>query len=44
MKTNDLETFSWEIVKGEYCLKKMDKSFFRYGETVIPIRRKGDYL
>lgn len=37
MKTNDLETFSWEIVKGEYCLKKMDKSFFRYGETVIPI-------
>lgn len=29
--------FSWEICSGKYVSKEVDKSFYKYGETIIPI-------
>ena len=40
MMNNDVEAFSWKIVNGSYCIKKMDKSFYKYGETVIPVEMR----
>ena len=31
------EAFSWKLISVEYAEKKVDKSFYAYGETVIPI-------
>lgn len=40
MVNNDVEAFSWKITNGAYCIKKMDKSFYKYGETVIPVEMR----
>lgn len=34
---NEIQSFSWEILNKKFAIKKIDKSFLRYGETVIPI-------
>ena len=38
MKEEKLEAFSWTITEESYCIKRMDKSLYKYGETVIPIK------
>lgn len=34
---DELNSFSWSVVKIKYAIKIIDKSFIEYGETVIPI-------
>ena len=30
--------YSWVVIENEYAIKQIDKSFYDYGETIIPIK------